>query len=441
MLRRGVWGIESARGTRRRRSMALQREIVITGVGVVSPIGIGREKFWSSLIEGRSGVRLVEMFQKMARAAPLGAPVTDFDPKEYVRPRKSLKVMSRDIQMGVAAADLACIDAGLRQQPLDPNRSGVVMGADMIFCELEELLPTYRSCLRDGQFDFAQWGPRAMADIYPLWMLKYLPNMPACHIGIAQDIRGPTNAIVMGEVSSLAAVIEAVRAVDRGSVDVMIAGGASSRVHTMIWQHEQLRQYSHRSDPPEAASRPFDAQRDGMVNGEGSGAFIVESREHADARGAKILARVRGFASTFEPRANGQLIQGWAISRAIEAALRDAGMQPDQIGHVKATGLSTTWDDHIEAQAIRRVLGDVPVTAPKSYFGNLGAGSGAVEMAVSVLALVEGLVPPTLNYIFPDPQCPVCVIHGRPMPVEKPAAVVLSHTRLGQAVAVVIDRG
>ena len=227
--------------------------------------------------------------------------MADFDPKEYVRPRKSLKVMSRDIQFGVAAADLACIDAGFRRQPLDPNRSGVTMGADMIICELDEILPTYRACMVDGKFDFAKWGPRAMTDIYPLWMLKYLPNMPACHIGIAQDIRGPTNAIVMGEVSSLAAVIEAARAVERGQMDVMIAGGASSRVHTMIWQHEQLRQYSHRTDPPEAACRPFDAQRDGMVNAEGGGALILESREHAESRGARSTPASGDSAAPLSP--------------------------------------------------------------------------------------------------------------------------------------------
>jgi len=420
--------------------MAVAREVVVTGVGVVSPIGIGRDAFWDSLVAGRSGVRLVDLFRRANRAAPLGADVADFDPKEYVRPRKSLKVMSRDIQLGFAAADLACADAGLREHRADPDRSGVVMGADMIACELEEILPPIRGCVVDGHFNFAQWGQRAMADIYPLWMLKYLPNMPACHIGIAQDVRGPTNAIVQGDVSSLTAIVEAARAIQRGQADLMIAGGASSRMHPMIWSHEQLRQYSQRVDNPAAASRPFDAQRDGMVNGEGAGAFVLESRESAEARGARILARFRGFGRTFEPRSNGHPLLGTAIHRAIQTALVESGLQPAEIGHVNAQGTSTAWDDHIEAVAIHNTLGDVPVTAPKSYFGNLGAGSGAVEMAVSVLGLEKGQIPPTLNYTFPDPQCPVRVIHGQAMPLGVPTAMILNHAPLGQAVAVVLEK-
>lgn len=419
--------------------MTSKREVVITGVGVVSPIGIGKEPFWDSLAHQRSGVQRLDMFVAAGRPAPLGGAVANFDPKQYVRPRKSLKVMSRDIQLAFAAADLAYVDAGLQQHSHDPERLGISMGADMIACDLDELAPVFRDCLVDGQFCYDQWG-RAMSGLYPLWMLKYLPNMPACHIGIAQDVRGPTNAIVLGEVSSLAAVAEAVRAIQRSQVDVMVAGGAGSRVHPMIWGHEQLRQYSQRTDNPAAACRPFDAHRDGLINGEGAGAFVLESREYAEARGAKILARVLGFAMTFEPLPQRQPFTGKSIRAAISASLTVAGLAPSDIGHVNAHGLSTTYDDTVEAQAIADTLGDVPVTAPKSYFGNLGAGGGAVEMAASVLAFENGMIPPTLNYETPDPQCPVHVICGQPQPVSKPTAVVLSHASTGQAVAVVLGR-
>ena len=418
--------------------MVPQREVVITGVGVVSPIGIGREAFAASLAAGRSGVRRLDLFVDSDLPAPIGAEVRDFDPKLYVRPRKSLKVMSRDIQFGFAAADLACADAKLRDHPLDPDRLGVVFGADLMPCELEELIPAFRGCLVEGKFDFARWGPSAMTDLFPLWMLKYLPNMPACHIGIAQDARGPNNSLTHGDVSSLSAVAEAMRVIERGQADVMIAGGAGSRIHPVLLVGRGGYDPACRHEDPAAACRPFDARRHGIVCGEGAGAFILESRRYAAARGAPILARILGYAARFEPSRNGRPLRGSAIRAAIAGALRDARLTAADIGHVNANGLSTIHDDRIEAQAIREVLGEVPVTAPKSYFGNLGAGSGAVEMAASLLAIEHGLVPPTLNYEHPDPECPVNVICGRPLATDRRTALVLNHSRQGQSVAVVL---
>ncbi len=418
--------------------MASRQEIVITGIGVVSPIGIGNEAFWASLLEGRSGVRRIELFSGSDLPIPFGAKVADFDPKQYIRRRKSLKVMSRDIQLAFAAADLACDHAGLREAPIDPERLGIVFGADIIPCDLYELADAYRSCMVDGELDYGRWGAAAMADLYPLWMLKYLPNMPACHIGIAQDARGPNNSLTLAEVSSLSAVAEAIRVIGRGHADAMIVGGAGSRIHPGDWIRSQVFELSRRSDDPQSASRPFDAKRDGMVNGEGAGAFILETRRHAEARGATVLARILGQAGTFEPRRNAAALQGKAIRRAITAALRDAGLTAAEVGHVNAHGASTRLDDQIEARAIHETLGDVPVTAPKSFFGNLGPGTGAVEMAVSVLAFQHGLVPHTLNYQFPDPNCPVNVIHSQPAKPHPPTALVLNHTPFGQASAMLL---
>jgi len=414
------------------------REIVITGLGVVSPIGIGNEGFWTSLREGRSGVRSLALFNGQDLPATIGGQVCDFYPEPYVRPRKSLKVMSRDIRLAFVAADFACSEAGFDSNPVDPERLGIVFGADMISCDLNEIEDAYRGCLVDGEFDFGRWGYQAMAEMYPLWMLKYLPNMPACHIGIAHDARGPNNSLTLGEVSSLSAVIEAMRVIERGQADAMIAGGTSCRLHQSVWVRQRAYWPSQRRDDPAGASRPFDADRDGMVHGEGSAVFILENRQHAEARGAKILARILGHACTFEPRRRGQALRGRAIRTAIRGALQDAGLQPADIGHVNADGLSTQLDDELEAQAIRDTLGDVPVTAPKSYFGNLSAGTGAVEMAASVLGLQKGLVPPTLNYERPDPDCPVNVVHGRPMENTTPTALVLNQSRVGQSVAMIL---
>lgn len=418
--------------------MGPTRDIVITGVGVVSPIGIGSESFWQALQEGRSGARRLASAEEKDHPSPLGSVVDHFEPQQFVRPRKALKVMSRDIQLAFAAADLAAAQAGLDNRHIDPDRLGVVFGSDLIVAELEEMTNAYRACLVDGQFDFQRWGRQAMAELFPLWMLKYLPNMPACHIGIARDARGPNNSLTLAEVSSLSALCEAVRVIERGQADAMIAGGSSSRNHPTIWVRRGAYQLSQRVEDPTAACRPFDLDRDGMIHGEGAGAFVLESREHAEARGAKILARILGFSSTFEPHRPEQPLHGHAIRAAIRQAVARAGLQPSDIGHVNADGLSTTLDDQIEAQAIRETLGDVPVTAPKSYFGNLSAGTGAVEMAVSVLALEKGEIPPTLNYTRPDPACPVNVIHGKPAPLGSPVALVLNHSRVGQSVAVII---
>jgi 3-oxoacyl-[acyl-carrier-protein] synthase II len=417
--------------------MTHKKEIVITGAGVVSPIGIGQDAFWASLVEGRSGVRKLATFAD-PELVPFGGEVVDFDPKDYVRQRKSLKVMSRDIQLGFAAADLACIEARHHEHAIDPERLGIVFGDDMIPCELDELVPAYRNCITDGRFDYKRWGEASMAEIFPLWMLKYLPNMPACHIGIAQDARGPNNTLTLSDVSSLSAAAEAVRVIDRGAADAMIVGGAGSRIHPTMLFRGGLFELSRRSDDPPGASRPFDATRDGMVNGEGAAAFVFEAKEHALARGAAPLARVLGYSAAFEPAANGKALHGISIRQAIRGALRDSGIAPADVGCVIAHGISTVLDDQREASAIRDVLGDVAVTAPKSYFGHLGAGSGAVDMVAGVLTLKHGLVPPTLNYRLPDPLCPIHVIHDGPQKLEQPAVIILSHTQHGQAVAVAL---
>jgi 3-oxoacyl-[acyl-carrier-protein] synthase II len=417
--------------------MANKKDIVITGTGVISPIGIGQEAFWDSLCNGRSGVRRLNLFSD-PDLIPFGGEVTDFEPKKLVRQRKSLKVMSRDIQFGFAAADFACRDARHDQQPMDPERFGVLFGDDMIPCELYELAPAFRDCIVDGQFDFNRWGHAAMTDIFPLWMLKYLPNMPACHIGIFQDARGPNNTLTLGDVSSLSAAAEAVRVLQRGAADAMIVGGAGSKIQpTMLFRGGAF-ELSHRGDDPPSASRPFDATRDGMVNGEGAAAFMFETGEHAQARNSAIYARVLGFSAAFEPMGDDRILHGISIRRAMQGALHDAGITPADVGCLVAHGISTIRDDQREAAAIRDVLGDVAVTAPKSYYGHLGAASGAVDMLAAVLMLKHGVVPPTLNYHTPDPLCPIRVVHGQTQPLEKPIVMILSHTHYGQAVAVIL---
>jgi 3-oxoacyl-[acyl-carrier-protein] synthase II len=414
----------------------VQRDIVITGVGVVSPIGIGREPFWAALESGTSGVSELPQFAGADLPFRLGGTIKNFEPKEYVQPRKTLKVMCKEIQTAFSAAVLAMQDAGLTKGAVDPDRLGVVLGSEMLYGELEEIADSYRHSIVEGKFRAADWVTHAMRDLFPLWMLKYLPNMAACHIGIANDARGPNNSIVQGGASSLLAVIEASYVLERGHADAMIAGGSGAPLSINALTFRPWDDFSKWQGPADRAPRPLDARRDGMVPGEGSACLVLETREHAERRGARILARIAGFASRFEKPP----IRGGALASAMQGALAQAGVTRDCVAHVKAHAGGSVELDAVEAQAIRQTLGDVPVTAPKSFFGDLGAGSGAVELAACALALSQGRVPRTLNYEVPDPRCPVNVVHGESLASDKPAAVALNLSHTGQAAAVVLVR-
>ncbi len=418
--------------------MATHDDIVITGIGVVSPIGVGREAFWGAMASGTSGIRPITGFDASGLAVRFGSQVVDFDPKLFVRPRKSLKVMSRDIQLGFAAADLAVADAGLVAGGVEPTRFGVVFGGDMIYADIEDLESTYRRAAAGGAFDYHLWAEAIQQEVHPLWLLKHLPNMTASHVAIAHDARGPNNSIVLGDVSGLLAVAEAASVIRRGWADVMIAGGTGCRLHPTAMVARGAAQLSHRGDDFASASRPFDRDRDGLVNGEGAGAVILESREHATRRGASIIGRILATASRCEPRARRDGVSGAALRQAIRAAREAAGLEVRDVGHVNAHGLSTIEMDRAEAGAIVAELGDTPVTAPKSSFGHLGAGGGVVEMLASVLGLTAGVVPPTRSYRTPDPQCPVAVVHGGPLAGRPGTAIAVNACTTGQAVAVAL---
>jgi 3-oxoacyl-[acyl-carrier-protein] synthase II len=418
---------------------ALPTEVAITGIGVVSPIGTGREEFWSALLAGRSGVRPIRQFDAVGIPVRFAAEIEDFDPLDFISKRKSLKLMSRDAQLGLAAASLACRDAGLREGAIDPQRFGVVLGADRNSIDLTECQPAYQGCLVQQQFDFSRWGNAGMAASYPLLFLKALPNMIASHVAIAQDARGPNNTIHQTDVSALLALGEALRTIERGAADAMIVGAASAQLNP----HDYVRRcvmgiHSLRQDDPTKIMRPFDADRNGQVWGEGAAAFILERRSHAEARGATILARVLSCANAAGGKTAADDSQSGALPRAMTLAIARAGLTERGVGHVNAHGLSAVRDDPVEARALADVVPDAPVFAPKSYFGNLGAASGAVEMAASVLALHAGLVPATLNYERPDPACPVRNIRREAFAPASSTSLLVNWTWIGQAAAAVL---
>ncbi|MHB1033798.1 MAG: beta-ketoacyl-[acyl-carrier-protein] synthase family protein [Pirellulales bacterium] len=394
------------------------RRVVITGLGVISPLGNTKEALWEALIAGRSGVAPIPSAAVAFGGAAweFSGKIGDFGPLEAEQTkavRKGLKVMCRECQMGVAAAQRALADAGLKLGRFDPERTGVVYGSDYMLSDPAEFSAGIQHCLdADGKFDFSRWGRDGMVQLTPLWLLKYLPNMPASHLAIYNDLRGPSNSITHREAASNLAIGEAARIIARGGADLMIAGATGTRLHPMKAIHAaQQEQLAAADQEPAKACRPFELHRTGMVLGEGAGAIVLEESKAAEARGATIYGEVIGSASSSVLGSDLVAQPVEALVNAMRSCLRDGGVMPDQIGHLHAHGLGTREGDFAEARAIREVFGQraesLPVTAAKSYFGNLGAGSGAVEFAASTLALIERTVFPILNYDTPDPACSI----------------------------------
>ncbi len=280
--------------------MNSRREIVITGMGVVSPIGVGPEKFWQSLVSGTNGVRVREGFEGAESPFRIAARVQDFDAKQYVKPRKALKIMCEPIQFACAAAAMAFEQAEIDKTTISPDRVGTIFGTESFFANPTEVSDAFQRCLVDGKFDYDRWGEIGIKEIQPLWMLKYLPNMAASHIAISIDARGPSNSICQGEASGLLALVEGADLILRGVADVVVTGGTGSQMEMSAMLTRGCHMLSQRIHDPEHACRPFDRDRDGMVNGEGAGALVLESAEHAKARGAVPLARLAGWSRSFQ---------------------------------------------------------------------------------------------------------------------------------------------
>ena len=431
------------------------RRVVITGLGLISPLGVGPGPNWSALAEGRGALARLRAFAVDGLPTDIGGEVPDFDknwpktlalPKHQKHLKKNIKYMARDIQLAVAAAELAFVDAGLAEGGVDPTRIGVDLGAGLISTELDELAPavdlSFGGAGAPGPFDYRTWGKEGIPLIEPIWLLKYLPNMLACHISILWDCQGPSNTITEAEAASNVAVGEACRIIARGRADVMVSGGADSKIHPLsVIRMSLLDQMSHWRGEPSKGLRPFDRTRDGWVPGEGAGILILEEREHALARGARIYGEILGFGSGCDAHPGGGLDpEGAGTEIAMRAALRDAGLAPAEVGHVNAHGAGTVAMDLAEGRALGRVFGPegVPVTALKGYMGNSVSGCGAVELVGSLLGVNRGLIPPVLNCDDPDPALHLDLVLGAPRPSANPTFLTTNLTRHGQAAALVV---
>ena len=429
------------------------QSVAITGLGVVCPLGNSAAEMWDAISAGRSGVEPLSLLPPLEGRVRFGGEARQFTgeidnfgdlPKDQKKAiRKALKVMCRETMMGVAAAQQAVAHAHFSDGAIDPERAGIVFGSDYMLSPPSDFTDGMIKCgAREGEVCYEMWGHEGLAEMNPLWMLKYLPNMPASHIAILNDLRGPNNSLTLREIAGLMAVREAAQTIQRGHADIMIAGATGTRIHSFKTVHAvQTEQLANPEYEPAAASRPFDLNRTGMVVGEGAGAIVLEELEAAKRRGATIYGVVVGSGSSVVTNSNLEGQRGKALANAAKSALAEAQLNAQQLGHISAHGLATTACDAEEAQALLEALGpkasQVPVVAAKSYFGNLGAGSGIVELVASTLALHQGRLFRTLNFEVPDPQAPLAVTRDSDHSAGS-SFLKLSVTPQAQAAAVVV---
>jgi 3-oxoacyl-[acyl-carrier-protein] synthase II len=393
------------------------RRVVVTGIGVAASNGVGREAFWSACSEGVSGVRPIRAFDASAHPVRVAGEVPVADLSPFVPPanRKHLKGMSRTARLGLAAAGLAVTDSGVdfREGGLDPERVGVMIGTGVVPVDLAELGPLLaRSVGADGQLDCTRMGdPGGGAAVYPAWLLKHLPNMVAAHISMAFNAQGPNNTIVTACVAGTQAIGEAFRCVARGEADVVLAGGADSRIDPlMLLGYAAIGALSPACGSPAEVSRPFDRMRDGFVIAEGAAVLVLEEYERARDRGATIYAEVCGFGSSFDaysitrPDPTGR-----GGARAIQCALEEARVDHRDIDYINAHGTSTRLNDAMETAAVKRVFGEyaktIKLSSIKSMIGHSIGAAGAIEAAALALTLHTKVLPPTINLHCPDPAC------------------------------------
>ena len=390
----------------------MSRRVVVTGVGLVCGLGIGTDEVWKNLLAGKSGVRSITHFDTTGFDCTIAGEVRDFDPLHWAE-KKEIKKIARFIQLALAATDFAIRMANLSVTPDIAETTGVYVasgigGFDVIEREHTKLL---------------QGGP---GRISPFFIPAAIINLASGHISIRYGAKGPNSATATACSASAHAVGDSFRLIEHGDAEVMICGGSEAAITPMgVGGFAAMKALSTRNDEPERASRPFDAERDGFIIGEGAGILILESLEYAEQRGAPILAEVAGYGMSGDAHhITAPAEDGDGAYRVMRAAIRDAHIGPEQIGYVNAHGTSTPLGDAIETRAMKRVFGEnaskIAVSSTKSMTGHLLGGAGGLEAGISVLALRDQTLPPTINQEVPDPECDLDYVpnHARKAAVD-----------------------
>jgi 3-oxoacyl-[acyl-carrier-protein] synthase II len=392
--------------------MALTRRVVVTGVGLVTPLGIGTEVSWEAIRAGKSGIGPITQFDSKDFSCRIAGEVKGLDPAAYIE-KKEIKKMGRFIQFAIAASDFARADSGLQVTPDISEKVGVYIGSGIGGFEVIER--EHRNLL--------EHGPRRIS---PFFITATIINLASGYVSIRSGAKGPNSATATACTTSAHSIGDSFRLIQRGDADAMICGGAEAAVTPMgIGGFAAMRALSTRNDEPQRASRPWDKDRDGFVVGEGAGILVLEELEMAKSRGAKILAEIVGYgmsADAFHVTAPPD--DGEGACRVMRNAMRDAGIEAHQVDYINAHGTSTDVGDRAESAALKRAFGEhaykLAVSSTKSMTGHLLGGAGGLEAGISVLAIRDQIAPPTANHENPEPGCDLdyVPIHARPMKID-----------------------
>lgn len=396
------------------------RRVVVTGLGAVTPIGNNVKDFWSNLVAGVSGIDVIKRFDPVAIGLPviIAGEVKNLNPEQFLD-SKELKRMSDFVKFAVIAAKEAIQDSGLELDKIDLTKAGVIVGTGI-------------GGLRDIEEQQKVVMEKGVRRVSPFFIPSGISNMASGYISIEFGFKGPNSCVVTACATGTHSIGDAFKIIQRGDADIMIAGGTESAITPLgIAGFANMKALSTRNDEPQKASRPFDAERDGFVMGEGAGIVVLEELEHAKKRGAKIYAEVVGYGLTGDAyHITAPCADADGAKRVIMMALNDARINPDEVDYINAHGTSTPLNDKIETLAIKEVFKDhaykLKVSSNKSMIGHLLGAAGAVEAVATVLTIKNGVIPPTINYEHPDPECDLDYVPNKA--IEYPVKVAISNS-------------
>ena len=424
------------------------KRAVITGVGVVSPLGFGKEENWEALKAGKSGLQNITLFDPSPFPVKSAGEVRNFDLSQYGIDRRILKLTFRSVHLALAAAKMAFNDAGLTVGMVDPPRFGAVIGSGSGGFEdgpgFEDSVEILKNSWNENTFNVHRFGELLEGGIYPLFLIKTLPNNAFFYISSLYKIQGENNNIISPFTGGSQAIGDAARIIQRGDAEVMLAGGYDTLIFPgVIFSYHSLNLLSTRGG--KGIFSPFDLQRDGFVLGEGAGIVILEEYSHALKRNAKIYAEVTGYRNTTSAyHLYLPCPQGSGIIAAVGSALQEAGIHAQDIDYINADGIATVESDRAETVAYKAVLGDdarrIPLSSTKSMTGHLGAASGAVELIYCMLSMEHSMIPPTINYQTVDPECDLDYVPNQARAKEVNIALSVNQGLSGQTTALIIQR-
>jgi 3-oxoacyl-[acyl-carrier-protein] synthase II len=424
----------------------MRRRVVVTGMGLVTPLGADLEQVWQKVLGGESGIGYITLFDATNFPTRIAAEVRNWDLRDVGEDPERWKYQGRHTHFAIGAAKKAVLDSGLDLSRVDPTSFGVYLGSGEGQQDFDRFTQMMVAGLDGDRFDVVRFVQKGLEILNPLAELEQEPTMPAAHLASMFNAQGPNVNCLTACAASSQAVGEAVEIIRRGEADIMLAGGTHTMIHPFgVTGFVLLTALSTRNDEPQRASRPFDRLRDGFVLGEGAGMVVLEELEHAKRRGARIYGEITGYGSTADAfRITDTHPEGRGAISCMKMALADAGLNLDQIDYINAHGTSTVVNDRVETLAIKRVFGEqaykIPVSSTKSMLGHLIAAAGVVELIFCLLAIRDNIVPPTINYEVPDPDCDLDYVPNQAREVRCDHTLTNSFGFGGQNITLIASR-